>query len=411
MSGSQCSESAQNTEQIGPSFVSQLGPLLFLSGIFFLNCLSRIILSPMMPTIEQDLNIGHGRAGSLFFLVSLGYCVTLLASGFVSSRLAHRRTIVLSALAVGGALIIVSVSRGLWGIRLGLIVVGLASGLYLPSGIATLTELVTPKDWGKALAVHEMAPNLGFVLAPFFVETLLGWCSWRGILMSLGITAMGAGLLFALWGKKQTLPGQAPNTKILRNLMLQHSFWILIILFSLGIGAGLGVYSMVPLYLVSERGMERSLANIWLGLSRISALGTVFLSGCLSDRWGPKLTLNAVCLTAGLLTAMLGIAPRSWIVPVIFLQPVAAASFFPPAFAVLSQISSPRMKNVAISLTVPFAYLLGGGVIPAVIGVMGERGSFYLGFIVVGGLLLGSMWLVRSLRSIGYENETRPFDG
>jgi NNP family nitrate/nitrite transporter-like MFS transporter len=411
MSGSQGREGVQEVARIEPSFISQLGPLLFLSGIFFLNYLSRIILSPLLPTIEQDLKIGHGGAGSLFFLVSLGYCVMLLASGFVSSRLAHRRTIVLSALAVGGALIIVSVSRGLWGIRLGLIGLGLASGLYLPSGIATLTEFVTPKDLGKALAVHELAPNLGLMLAPFFVEAFLGWCSWRGILMSLGITTMGAGLLFALCGKRQTLPGQAPNTKILRSLLLERSFWILIILFSLGIGASLGVYSMVPLYLVSEWGMERSLANSWLGLSRISALGTVFLSGWLADRLGPRFTLGAVFLTAGLLTAMLGIAPRSWIVPVIFLQPVATASFFPPAFAVLSQISSPRIKNVAVSLTLPVAYLLGGGAIPAVIGVMGERSSFRLGFIMVGILLFGGLWLLRFLRSIGYENETRPFEG
>lgn len=229
--------------------------------------------------------------------------------------------------------------------------------------------------------------------------------------MSLGITTMGAGLLFALWGRRQTLPGQAPNTKILRNLLLERSFWILIILFSLGIGASLGVYSMVPLYLVSERGMERSLANSWLGLSRISALGTVFLSGWLADRLGPRLTLGAVFLTAGLLTAMLGIAPRSWIVPIIFLQPVATASFFPPAFAVLSQISSPRIKNVTVSLTLPVAYLLGGGAIPAVIGVMGERSSFHLGFIMVGILLFGGLWLLRFLRFIGYENETRPFEG
>ncbi len=173
MSGSQGREGIQEVARIEPSFISQLGPLLFLSGIFFLNYLSRIILSPLLPTIEQDLKIGHGGAGSLFFLVSLGYCVMLLASGFVSSRLAHRRTIVLSALAVGSALIIVSVSRGLWGIRLGLIGLGLASGLYLPSGIATLTEFVTPKDLGKALAVHELAPNLGLMLAPFLVEAFL----------------------------------------------------------------------------------------------------------------------------------------------------------------------------------------------------------------------------------------------
>ena len=48
------------------SLRSQMGPLLFLVGIFLLNFLARVIFSPLMPTIEKDLKIGHDEAGSLF---------------------------------------------------------------------------------------------------------------------------------------------------------------------------------------------------------------------------------------------------------------------------------------------------------------------------------------------------------
>jgi NNP family nitrate/nitrite transporter-like MFS transporter len=103
------------------SLRSQMGPLLFLVGIFFSNILARVILSPLMPAIEKDLNIGHGEAGSFFLLISLGYCAGLLSSGFVSSRLSHRRTIFLSSIAVGFGLMVVSISHNLWAIRSGLI--------------------------------------------------------------------------------------------------------------------------------------------------------------------------------------------------------------------------------------------------------------------------------------------------
>ena len=138
------------------SWHSQAGAILLLTGIFFLNFLSRIILAPLLSTIETDLGLGHGEAGSLFLLISLGYFISLLGSGFVSSRLTHRRTIILSATAIGLALLGISLSKGLWGIRLGLLLLGLAAGLYLPSGISTLTSLVSPKQWGKALAIHEL---------------------------------------------------------------------------------------------------------------------------------------------------------------------------------------------------------------------------------------------------------------
>jgi hypothetical protein len=41
--------------------------ILFLTSIFFLNFISRIIWAPLMPAIEGDLGIGHGEAGSFFF--------------------------------------------------------------------------------------------------------------------------------------------------------------------------------------------------------------------------------------------------------------------------------------------------------------------------------------------------------
>jgi NNP family nitrate/nitrite transporter-like MFS transporter len=81
----------------------------------------------------------------------------------------------------------------------------------------------------------------------------------------------------------------------------------MIVLFSLGIGASFGVYTMIPLYLVSEKGMERTWANTLLGLSRISALVMVLLSGWITDRLGAKQVLKAVFLANGLATAILGI--------------------------------------------------------------------------------------------------------
>ena len=55
------------------SLKSHIGSLLLMTGVFYLNFISRIILTPLMPTIERELEIGHAEAGSLFFLISLGY--------------------------------------------------------------------------------------------------------------------------------------------------------------------------------------------------------------------------------------------------------------------------------------------------------------------------------------------------
>jgi len=120
----------------------------------------------------------------------------------------------------------------------------------------------------------------------------------------------------------------------------------------------------------------------------------LFHQGCdKSDR-----LLGSVFLITGITTVMLGILPDSLIVLMVFLQPIVAVCFFPPGFAALSSIGPPRNRNLAISLAIPVAFLLGGGAIPTGIGMMGDAGSFALGISLVGGLILTGVILSRYLR-------------
>jgi len=380
------------------SFRAHMPFLLLLTAIFFLTFLGRVILAPLMPTIERELHIGHGQAGSFFLFVSLGYFAGLFGSGFVSSRLTHRWTIILSIVAAGGALFAVSLSHTLWWIRWVLILLGLSAGLYIPSGIAALTDMVDSRDWGKALAVHEIAPNLAFVAAPLLAEALMIWFSWRGVMALLGGAALFIAGAFACFGRGGASPGEAPSPETLRVLLTTPSFWIMMALFTLGIGASLGVYTMLPLYLVAERGMERGLANTLVALSRVAGLGVIFVAGWATDRLGPRQALVGVFLSTGMVTMLLGITHGMWLMSALFLQPVLTCCFFPAGFAALSKIGPPRFRNVAVSLTIAVAILLGGGAIPAGIGILGDEGLFSLGIMLVGGLLVVSIILVQRLK-------------
>ncbi|MCP4146678.1 MAG: MFS transporter, partial [bacterium] len=73
---------------------------------------------------------------------------------------------------------------------------------------------------------------------------------------------------------------------------------------------------------------------------------------------------------------------------VIFCQPLFAVSFFPPAFAALSHIGSEETRNIAVSFTIPAAFLIGGGVVPTLIGILGDNGLFRAGFMAAGTFIL-----------------------
>jgi len=345
----------------GETFRSKLIPLLLIASIFLLNFTSRIVLAPLLPTIEDHLNLSHTDAGSLFLFLSLGYFISLLGSGHMSSRISHKKTIAVSAIAVGAALSAISFSSSLFTMRCSVFLLGISAGTYLPSGITTVTSLVNSKDWGKAVAIHELAPNLSFILTPLLVAILLHWFVWEHILFLVGTGSMVIGIIFARFGKGGDFLGQAPKFSAIKTIIKTPNFWILIFLFSLAITSTLGIYNMLPLYLVAEHDVNHDWANTLVGISRISTLGMAFLAGWATDRLGPKTIMLSVFFITGILTLLLGIASTYWVIVVVFLQPIFAVCFYPAGFSALSSISTPENRNVAISLTIPIAFVLGGG--------------------------------------------------
>ncbi|MBW1958033.1 MAG: MFS transporter [Deltaproteobacteria bacterium] len=380
------------------TFRTQLSPLLLIASIFLLNFTARIIAAPLLPTIEKDLGFSHGDAGSLFLFLSIGYFISLLGSGHISSRITHRKTIAVSAIAVGAALSLLSFSKTLFTMRCCVFLLGISAGIYLPSGITTVTSLVKPRHWGKAVAIHELAPNLSFILTPLLAEILLHWFIWRNILFFVGIVSVIVGMVFPQLGKGGNFSGEAPNFSSIKKILEIPAFWILIVLFSLAITSTLGIYNMLPLYLVTEHGMSLDWANSLVGTSRISTLGMAFLGGWATDRFGSKPIMIGVFFVTGILTVLIGMVSTYWIAAVVFLQPVLAVCFYPAGFAALSTISTPENRNMAISLTIPVAFVLGGGVVPALIGIMADNGYFSWGITLSGAMIMMGFFLLFFLK-------------
>jgi NNP family nitrate/nitrite transporter-like MFS transporter len=278
-------------KSIADSFRSQIGPIFFLVVIFLINFISRVILSPLLPTIEKELGIGHGQAGFFFFLISAGYLSGLLGSGFLSSRTSHRRTILISGTGVGVALFLLSAAASLWAMRAGLFGLGFAAGLYMPSAIATITALVDQRHWGKAIAVHELAPNLAFFTGPFVAELFLSRSTWRAALGVLGIASVMITVAYHRYGRGGKFAGESPASSAVGALVRTSAFWIMLILFGLGVSSTVGIYAMLPLYLVSERHLDASWANAVTAFSRSYGPVLGVLGGWISDRLGPKRTI------------------------------------------------------------------------------------------------------------------------
>ena len=375
-----------------------LGSTLLLVSVFFMTFLARTILSPLLLPIERDLGVTHAEAGSFFLIISIGLIATMLGSGFVSQRLNHHRMIALSVAVSGAGALLLGASTTLAGFRAGLVLLGAGAGLYLPSGLTTLTDVVPSRQWGRALAIHELGPILGLFSGPILAELALRVGGWRSVLIAIGAISLVMAVVFARWGAGGRFHGAPPHWSALREVVASRRFWIIAFFFVMAIGLELGVYAMLPTYLVVDRGLDQSLVNTIVSTSRLTSLLAVFAAGWLSDRFGVRHVIGGVAVTAGLVTAVLGFAGGWLLIAAVYLQPMLISSFFPAGLTALAGVGSAERRNLAVSVVVPLAYLFGAGMIPAILGHLAEVNLFGTGFIGVGVLMIVGALLVGGLR-------------
>ena len=375
-----------------------MSSVFLLSGVAFFNLLSRLIFSPLLLSIENDLHISHSASGSLFVFLSCGFAITMMLSGFISAKVSHKRTILLSVFSTGFATLSIAFGNSLFYLRVASFAIGLACGLYLPSGMATIIHVVDSKHWGKAISIHEVGYNSSFFVSLFFTAFFLRSIHWRGIMMILGTATLLMGLCYTLFEKNGNFVSASPRLHNLPVLAGNGQFWTIVILFALATGASMGVYSVLPTYLVGELGLRAGDVNALIGFSRLSCVGLLLAAGWLIDNVDSRLLLGCVIAVTGGLTILLGFSRNVGLQFVVFLQPLIITCFFPAAFAVLARVVPRDMYGVSVSLMIPFTYLIGGGVVPALLGIAGEYRSFAFGFVVLGIILTASLPLLARRR-------------
>ena len=391
------SQSHEVSNNVVP-FRDRLTPILILVGIFLFNFLARFIWGPLLPNIEEDLGIRHTEAGSLFLMITIGYFIGLFVSGYLSAWFNHHKTIVISCFSCGLALLAAMIASSLTYLVVVLIGIGLTAGLYLPSGIASMTYRLDPKDFGKAFSFHEISPSLGFIVGPLLAEVLLGWGSWRGVLWPAALGLFAFGLFNCFRSSTGDYRGKPPTVKNLQYVASNPAFWMMLILFILGVGANPGVYSMLPLYLQAERGMDQTFTNFILSASRIAAMFSPFVAGWATHRFGARPVLAVDIFLTGIATVLLGLALNTWLWLPLFLQPMLSTAFFPPAYAILTGIVPSSYRNLIVALIMPAGMLLGAGALPTMIGAFGDAGMFHAGFTLTGLLVTAStvlLWFIR----------------
>jgi NNP family nitrate/nitrite transporter-like MFS transporter len=374
-------------------------PLFLFWGLWYLNFSSRAVLSPLLPIIEDEFIISHALAGSIFTFLSIGFTIALLLAGFLAARIGYKRCIALGFLILALSMFGLNCAVTFTSLALVAFSIGLGAGLYLPGAIPLLTEIFEPKNWGKVIALHDTGASFSVLSVPILTAIAVRFLHWRTLFVILGASCLV--LLVFLWVFSPDPHPQREKQAQFTRMLRRRDLWIMAVLWVFASADSLGLYNLIPLFLVKEKGIDLEIANTIFGLSRIGGLFASVLIGFLVDRCGATKILFTVLLTTALATVGIAVSPTfPLLVVMLALQATVSAGFFPAGFVAISKLTDLSERSIYTGVTVAFGVVFGLGLTPAVLGAVADVWGFQPGILFLGVLTIFSCGLIKGLQRV-----------
>ncbi|MGB9629068.1 MAG: MFS transporter [Thermodesulfobacteriota bacterium] len=373
-------------------------PLFIFWSLWFLNFSTRTIFSPILPLIEDGLSISHGQAGGLFTSLAIGFSITLFLTGRLALDLGYKRMVGVGIFCISLVLIGFHWAESYRALHLLFFLLGFASGTYLPTIFPILTQTYEPQYWGKAIGIHETAPCLSIFFIPVLTPFALRYFHWKSLLLILGIMTLL--FLIPFWRvsvepRHEKTYERSPYLDIFRNRVV----WIIGLLWVFSAASSLGVYSILPLYLIKERGMEFGFANRLLGISRVAGVMVPLSIGVLTDRYGFKALLRWSIFSTGLSTIGLALFSQfPSILITLILQALLSLAFFPVAIIAISKLTPISKRSISIGVITSIGVIFGTGGGPFILGMVADHFSFKIGLLGLGVLTTLSSFLTHFIK-------------
>jgi NNP family nitrate/nitrite transporter-like MFS transporter len=373
--------------------------LLLFWSLWYVNFSARTVISPLLPIIEDEFAISHAVAGSIFSFLSIGYTMTLLLSGALSPRIGYKRSITLGFLILMTSLFFLRYSTTYTSLAVVSLFIGLGAGIYLPSAIPLITAVFGREHWGKAIAFHETGASFSVFSIPLLTAIALRFLNWRDIFFILSAACLIVCTFFCIFSPDPS-PRKGKRVRF-SSVLHRGDFWVMAILWVFASSCALGLYNVIPLFLVKENGMHLETANTIFGFSRIGGFFVAITAGFLVDRYGAKKILFLVILFTGLSTMSLALVQTiPFLVVMLFVQATIYPAFFPVALVAISRLTDFNERSIFTGTTIAIGVIIGIGLTPVILGAVADVWNFKVGIFSLGALTTVSCISLKGIRGI-----------
>jgi predicted MFS family arabinose efflux permease len=364
------------------------------------------LVDPILKPIAEELGAGPSEVSLLFTSYMAVMGVAMLVTGWVSTRIGPKRTLLLglAVIIVGAALAGLQDSIG--GIVGWRAVWGLGNALFVATALSTIVSSARGSV-GQAIVLFEAALGLGIAAGPL-VGGWLGSMSWRGpffgvaVLMTLALAATALAL-------PATPTARRPTSLAEPLRALRHRPLLVVALTALLYNVGfftLLAFTPFPLDLSAHQ-----TGYVFFGWGLLLAVTSVWGAPLLQRRFGT--VPGAVGALTGFAAILAAMAVWTDHRPVLVVGVVLAGAFLGVNNTLITETvmkAAPVERPVA-SAAYSFVRFSGGAVAPWLAGRLGEDVSIHAPFWVGAGAVLAGALLLASGRRLYRHIDAEPAHG
>ncbi|GLZ03071.1 hypothetical protein Acsp03_05380 [Actinomadura sp. NBRC 104412] len=341
------------------------------------------LVDPILPAVSADLNASPSQVTLLFTSYLVVMAVAMLGTGWVSSRLGAKRTLLagLVLIVVFSALAGASGTVGqIIGFRAGW---GLGNALFIATSLAVIVASASG-GFAGAIILYEAALGLGIAVGPL-LGGVLGDISWRGPFF--GVASLMAVALVATIALVARQPRPEHRTSLADPIKaLRHRGLLIMSLTALcynwGFFTVLG-YAPFPMELDALH-----LGLVFTGWGLLVAVFSVFAAPWLRRRFGLARTLYGTLALFTLDVVVIAVFTDS--VPVLVTAVIVAGAFIGVNNTVTTQavMTVAPVERPVASAAYGFVRFIGGGLAPYAAGRLAEHFNVHVPFAVGAGAIL-----------------------
>lgn len=371
----------------------------------FLSHFYQLCLPPLFLVLQQQFSVSFAELGIAVVLMAGTTAVLQTPLGFLVDRYGARRFLIGGTLIMSLSVSMMAFTTAYWQILVLSLTSGIGNSVFHPCDYAILTGSISRERMGRSFALHSLAGNAGFALAPPVIVALLSVMGWRNVLLVVG--CLGLPVIAAVVWQSKILTDQLPKDTTVRGmtvreLLLDRTLFLFFLFFLLGAMASGGVMAWLITVLHEIKGLDLVIASTALTAYMAGNSIGVLLGGWVADKSTRHLTIfvagliifSVVTILAVDLLPMGGFA----VAVLMFASGLGLGASRTPRDIMLKD-AAPQGQIGKVFGFVSAGLPLGSALTPIPFGLLIDHGHTKFVLILAAGFLLASILCMGSART------------